>query len=478
MEELKAYYLMDHNLTRLELIEIYESMIWTHRYWEAGDFELYLPATEKSMNMYTDAAKQNYYILRDEDDLPATEKSVMIISKVVSETDVEGGDHLSITGRSLKSLLSKRVVTENYILAGDLESEIRRLVLENAVEPEDSARAIPNLELGEVSGLTEFINYNAKGMQLDTVISTVCKLHKWGWDIVYDMEAKKFKFKLYKGVDRSYAQSQLIDRSERRPYVVFSDEFENLRSTKYSVDAMSYKNFAYVHGEVREYDKDKKEYVTTDLTQKVTPENTGSTLENPRGLERNEIYVEGNTSSQEAQAYKGVYAAALRTKGKTELEKYKSTTDITGKVIPNYTFEINKDYFLGDLITVQNSYGQSFDARVTEVIYTEEPSGISTIPSFVVENFAGKEEDDIPIDPDKVRYTTDHKARYISNGSVRVVGYGRKPFVDPDTGLNNPESDRDCYIMSEGSRIRVKRTTTSGALRKVSIINKPKKKTT
>ena len=121
MEELKAYYLLDHNLTRLELIEIYESMIWTHRYWEAGDFELYLPATEESMNTYTEAAKQNYYILRDEDDLPATEKSVMIISKVVSETDVEGGDHLSITGRSLKSLLSKRVVTENYILAGDLE---------------------------------------------------------------------------------------------------------------------------------------------------------------------------------------------------------------------------------------------------------------------------------------------------------------------------------------------------------------------
>ena len=315
-------------------------------------------------------------------------------------------------------------------------------------------------------------------MQLDTVISTVCKLHKWGWDIVYDMEAKKFKFKLYKGVDRSYAQSQLIDRSERRPYVVFSDEFENLRSTKYSVDTMSYKNFAYVHGEVREYDADKKEYVTTDLTQKVTPESTGSTLENPRGLERSELYVEGNTSSQDAQTYQGAYAAALRTKGKTELEKYKSTTDITGKIIPNYTFEINKDYFLGDLITVQNSYGQSFDARVTEVIYTEEPRGISTIPSFVVENFAGKEEDDAPIDPDKVRYTTDNKARYISNGGVRVVGYGRKPFVDPETGLNNPESDRDCYILSEGSRILVKRTTTSGTLRKVSIINKPKKKNT
>lgn len=478
MEELKTYYLMDRDLTRFELIEIYESMIWTHRYWEAGDFELYLPATVKSMNLYTEAAKQNYYILRDEDDLPATEKSVMIISKVESETDVEGGDHLSITGKCLKSLLSKRVITENYILSGNIEDELRRLVTENAIEPDDAARVIPNLELGEKFGLTEFINYNAQGMQLDTVISTVCKLQKCGWDIVYDMEAKKFKFKLYKGVDRSYAQSRLLDVSERRPYVVFSDDFENLRSTKYTVDTTSYRNLAYVHGEVREYDEKKKEYITTDLTQKVTPETMNSTVENPIGLDRRELYVDGSSSSQEAQIYQNVYASALRTKGKTELDKYKSTTDITGKVIPNYTFKINEDYFLGDLITVQNSYGQSFDARVTEVIYTEEASGISTIPSFIVENFDGKEDNDIPIDPTKVRYTTDHKTRYTNTGSVRIVGYGRKPFIDPDTGLNNPESDRDCYILSGGARIMVKRTTSSGDNRKISIINKPKKKST
>ena len=52
MEELKTYYLLDTDLTIVDLIETYESMIWTLRYWEPGDFELYLPATEKTMNMF------------------------------------------------------------------------------------------------------------------------------------------------------------------------------------------------------------------------------------------------------------------------------------------------------------------------------------------------------------------------------------------------------------------------------------------
>lgn len=459
MEELKTYYLMDTDLNILDLIETYESMIWTHRYWEAGDFELYLPADEKTMNMYTDAAKKNYYILRDGDDLPLTQKSVMIISKVVSETDVEGGNHLSITGKSIKSLLSKRIVQSNYILSGSIESELRRIVYENAINPDSQDRVIPYLELGDEAGLTEVINCNAEGSQLDSVISTMCKLFKIGWDIVYDMEDKKFKFVMYKGVDRSYAQSPILDK---KPYVIFSDDFENLLTTKYTVDTTSYKNIAYVKGEIREYDEDKKDYITTDLSQEVTPNNADGTVINPTGLERREMFVDGSTSG-EIENYPNIYRRALIDKGKTELDKYKSTVDISGKILPNYTFEINKDYFLGDLVTVQNSYGQSFDARVTEVIYTEEAKGITTIPSFVVENFEGKEEDDINIDPTKVRYTEDGKPRTVESGGIRLIEYGYK------------REDRECYIEdSSGKLVRVKRQLENGQQLQSVLVDKPK----
>lgn len=473
MEELKTYYLMDTDLNIIDLIETYESMIWTHRYWEAGDFELYLPATEKTMNMFTDAAKKNYYILRDGDDLPLTQKSVMIISKVVSETDVENGKHLSITGYSVKSLLSKRIVQKNCILAGSIESELRRIVDENAINPDSQNRVIPYLELGAEAGLTEMINYDAEGSQLDTVISTICKLFKVGWDIVFNMERKKFEFILYKGVDRSYAQSPILDKT---PYVIFSDDFENLLTTRYTVDTTSYKNIAYVKGEVREYDEDKKDYITTDLTQEVVPDNKDNVITNPSGLDRREIFVDGSSDyssydeSGQAQSINlNYYRELLVDKGKTELDKYKSTTDISGKVLPNYTFEINKDYFLGDLVTVQNSYGQSFDARVTEVIYTEEAKGITTIPSFIVENFDGKEQDDINIDPEKVLYTeeTPHKAMTVESGGIMRVEYGYKE-EDAEVVVTDPNT---------GKLVRLKHTTENGQQLEHVLLDKPKKNT-
>lgn len=460
MEKLKTYYLMDTDLNLLELIEIYDSMIWTHRYYEPGDFELYLPATEKSMNVFTDAAKKNYYILRNDDELPANQKSVMIISKVVSETDVEGGNHLSITGKSLKSILSKRIVQKNYILAGEIESELRRIVDENAINPDEQDRVIPYLELGDVAGLTEVINYNVEGSQLDSVISSICKIHKIGWDIVYNMETKKFQFILYKGTDRSYAQSPILDK---RPYVIFSNNFENLRTTKYIVDTTNYKNLAYVKGQIREYDEDKKDYITTDLTQEVVPDNKDNTIIDPVGLDRREIFVDGSSSGT-LEEYPNFYRASLVAKGKAELNNYKATTDISGKVMPNNTYEINKDYFLGDVVTVQNDYGQSFDARVIEIIFTEESKGITTIPSFIVEDFEGMDKDDTTIDPNRVRYTEDDKARVVESGGIRTIEYGYR------------REDRECYIKdpNTGRLVRTTRTTEDGEKREVVVIDKPK----
>ncbi len=469
MEELKTYYLLDTDLTIVDLIETYESMIWTLRYWEPGDFELYLPATEKTMNMFTEAAKKNYYILRDDDGLPSNMKSLMVIEKVTSETDVEGGNHLSITGKCVKSILSKRIIANNYILAGNVEEEIYRIVDENAIHTGDQARLIPYLDLGPTvnerdssKSITDIVNYNAEGLTLESAISSVTKLYKLGWDIVFDMDTKRLKFMLLKGNDLSY--SLTADNVIRHPYVLFSDDFENLLTTKYVVDNSSYKNVAYVKGEIREYDNEKKDYVTTDLTQQAIPDNIGTA---PIGLDRREMFVNGSTSSSNAQDYPNLYRTALLEKGKQELDKYKSTTDITGKIIPNYTFQVNVDYFIGDLVTVQNSYGQSFDARVTEIIDTEEVNGIKSIPSFVVENFIGKEQDeDITIDPTKIRYTENvsgHEIRITEAGGIRKLDYG------------HIDEELYCYVMSGGVRTRLVRTTENGLTRKTVTINKPKR---
>ena len=36
------YYILDNDLNVVEGIELFQSMIWTEKFYEAGDFELYL----------------------------------------------------------------------------------------------------------------------------------------------------------------------------------------------------------------------------------------------------------------------------------------------------------------------------------------------------------------------------------------------------------------------------------------------------
>lgn len=467
MNDLKTYYLVNSDLVRVALIETYESMIWTNRYWEAGDFELYLPANKESMALYTKAANEGWYILQDDNDVPATQKQMMIITNVTSETDSEGGNHLSITGKSLKSLLNRRIVISEPIIAGNIEEEIRRIVDENAVNPKDGDRAIPGLILGDYlkdkNGnrlINDVINFDATGLQMDKAISDMCKVYKLGWDIVYDMIEGNFKFVLTKGLDRT--NNQTIALEKRNPYVIFSDDYENLLTTKYTLNNTNYRNICYVKGELTFYNEETKQNYTEDATQVVTPKNVETV--SYTGINRRELYIDGKSQSKDYENFPEVYMYALQTKGQAELEKYEATTDITGKVLSNYTFEINKDFFIGDLVTVVNCYGQWFDARVTEVIHTEETRGITTIPSFIVENYADKKKDNENPDPAKIRYTEDNLIRVTEQGSIRYIEYGYREEV------------RTCLVVDPTTKklVEVPRTTEDDQPRTVNIVDKPK----
>ena len=71
----------------------FNSLIWTKRYYTAGDFELYTPATAEITSILAACP----YISRDDDD------DVMIVENIKITTDVENGNFYTITGRSLKA---------------------------------------------------------------------------------------------------------------------------------------------------------------------------------------------------------------------------------------------------------------------------------------------------------------------------------------------------------------------------------------
>lgn len=346
------FYLLDTNLNFIQVIEVFKSFIWTNRYYTPGDFELYAPATTVLFN----AIQKDYYIIRDDDLTQA-----MIVKNIEIKTDVENGNYLIITGKSLKSILNRRIIWTQTVLNGNVETMIRKLVTDNAINPTNPDRAIANLVLGDTIGLTGNIEAQYTGDNLGETLSAICQTYKCGYDILLDLENKQFKFVLLQGTNRSYAQNSV-------PPVIFSNEYENLLTTDYTYNSDNYKNVALVAGEGEGLDR------------KTAAIGTAS------GLNRYELYVDArDVSSNEGEISENEYNNLLLERGTQKLGEQLATESIAGQIEPNYTYVLNRDYFLGDIVEIINEYGINMQPRIIEVIECIDDTGYSCIPTFATD---------------------------------------------------------------------------------------------
>src|SRR5574338_12835 len=88
------------NLSRTALIDVFDSLILNDRYSKYGDFEL-----------KTIGAKDIIFTLQEGFYLSLKESNrMMIIETVDLETDIDNGSSFVVTGRSLASILDRRIV--------------------------------------------------------------------------------------------------------------------------------------------------------------------------------------------------------------------------------------------------------------------------------------------------------------------------------------------------------------------------------
>lgn len=77
-----------------------------------------------------------------------------------------------------------------------------------------------------------------------------------------------------------------------------------------------------------------------------------------------------------------IYNDYLLNIGYEEIAKHGLKTAFEGSVEPNVTFKYKEDYNLGDLVLVQNEYGISAKARITEIVEVYDENGHSIEPKF------------------------------------------------------------------------------------------------
>lgn len=349
--------LLDTSLDAVAVVDEYESVIWVDRYQEYGDFELYSPVAASILSMF----KQDYYLWNRDSE------HVMIIEKLLIKTDVESGNNITITGRSLESILKRRIVWKQRSITGNLQNGIKTLLNENVIAPADSSRRIDNFIFEastdpRITGLK--VDTQFTGDELYDVIVKLCKANGIGFKVTLN-DNKQFVFKLYAGLDRSYDQTE-------NPYVVFSPSFENIVNSNYLESKSALKNVALIGGEGE------------------GSERRYTTIGNATGLNRRELFVDARDISSDTYDDDGntvtveeaVYVEWLRQRGNEKLLENVDVTSFEGEVEASVMFKYQEDFFIGDIIQIENEYGHETAARIVEMNTSVNRYGTSVYPTF------------------------------------------------------------------------------------------------
>lgn len=345
-------YVLNRDFISIKMIDEFESFIWTDRYYECGDFELFLSMDKDLVNYIV----KGYYLWF------AESEHIMIIEDFKIKTDVEDGNKLIVTGRSLESILERRIIWGQKICTGNLQEMIQGLLTEAIISPSISDRAIGNFvyEASTDSRITALtIDAQYFGDDLYSIISGLCMAYDIGFKITLN-SSNKFVFSLYCGSDHSYEQSE-------NPYVIFSPNFENIINSDYYESNSNLKNVTLVAGEGEGADC------------KTIMVGSAS------GLDRREIFtdarhisstVDGRTLSMSE------YEAQLTQKGNDTLAEKTLVKAFEGEAETTQMFVYGVDFFIGDIVQVENEYGHEGRAYITEIIFSQDEGGISIYPTF------------------------------------------------------------------------------------------------
>lgn len=370
------------------IVDSFESFIWTDRYNSPGDFELYFPVD----SIITPYIQENYYVWQKHSD------RLMIIEEINITTDPENGAHMTVSGRSLESLLERRVVAYRTIISGRLQNAIDQLLSENVINPSDSVRQIPGIRF--IYNLSSKVldlecDLNLLGENLLDVVQDLCEVNDLGFKITYNEENASFDFMLYYGEDRSYTQ-------EKNPWVVFSPGFDNLLSSNYYTSSKDLRTAAVVGGdanyergqEVIDVDNmptlsgmDRREMFVdaSDIelpNPTVNEESIRERLEK-RGKTEQEIQEAINQALAEATEQTAqVYRDQLYQRGLEELHKTYITQAFEGEIEASRQYIYDRDFFIGDVVQVRDSYGKEASSRITEVVRCHDLNGEIMTPTF------------------------------------------------------------------------------------------------
>lgn len=350
-------FVLNKDLVPVYVVDEFEQLIWTTRYNQLGDFELTLPV----LDSHLENLQKEFYI-RYEDD-----PELMIIDDVEINTDDEEGHNLFITGRDVGSILDRRVVFPQVMLNGTVASSVASLLNTHIINPSLAARrwdqlSFTNLTDPSLGDIRVEAQYTGDG--LDSAIIDLCLVTDLGFQV--RTLGSGFEFVLFSGRD-------LTGADPNNHVVLFSPEYENLSNSNFFTSDRLYKTVTIVAGEGEGADR---KHIT------VYDPNIASTTS---GIDRRESFTDArdiSSSVEDRTLTRTEYNNLLKQRGLEKLAEQKIATLFDGEAEVAQMFQYGVDFYIGDVVLIQNEYGMRGASRITEYIRSEGPGGKLSYPTF------------------------------------------------------------------------------------------------
>lgn len=349
---LNELYIYDSNIKKIAVIDNAKSVIWTERFDECGDFEIYI---RKNNNLLNQIFKRGsaFYVKHSGSNM------VGLIEKYTFETDAEQNRYVVISGRCAVSLLARRIVANQTtkFKGVTIHSLVKQLLEYNIISSPVANRNIANLSFSSSivnpTGAQPTITGFYFGRNLYECIVELCRTYQYG--IAANLSGGKISMHLYQGTQRTGLNGTTP--------VTFSVEHDNLRELTINYSDIEHMNAALVAPDP----------ATGDI---VTTAYAGSGA----GIFRKEIYVE---VKNEKYADHGTnFENVLRQYGNMELSKYHYAGTIDAEASGATTYEYNKHYKLGDTVKVVTGFGFTAYPRVVEVTACLDDTGYTLTPKL------------------------------------------------------------------------------------------------
>ena len=312
------------------IVESFEYLRWTRRYFQCGSFELKAIATPDNITLLV---LGNLLWKSDDEEVGIIEHLEM------NQSDKET---ITVSGRFATSFLARRIIWGTETLSGDLSACALQLISNQLIAPSDTNRQITGVAFTSPDlGVT--VNTQVSYKNLMDTITGLCNASDRGIKTVFDPSTGHLMVTLYAG-----AVSQ----------VVFSREYENLTSQIYTQSAVDYANSALIGGE--------GEGASRIL----------ASFANSAGEARREVFVDAKDLRQED--FGAGYPAALLYRGQNKLSELSMAHSFDAEVNPHGNLRYKVDFDLGQVVTVlSKKWGVTLAARITEIEESYDASGLA-----------------------------------------------------------------------------------------------------